>query len=175
MVQRRQAADQRLLGPLLDGLDHGAYLALTICLEAALAFRVSAVPSPTDEDLQEAAAALAATRETAARGVIYEHQPASLVAGRLAGVLRDALESPRRSSDRVRGDETIAALRRIERVVTAVRRESAATPTAFLDFLGRVLRPGGDDSAAAERLAAEALADLGGDDSRHQPSRLIVP
>jgi hypothetical protein len=133
------------------------------------------VPSPIDEDLQEAVAALAATRETAARGVIYEHQPASLVAGRLSGVLRDALDGRRQSDGAVRDSEVIAALRRIERVVKSVRRESATTPTAFLDFLSRVLRPGGDDRGAADRLAAEALASLGHDDSSPRPSRLIMP
>ena len=37
-----------------------------------------------DDDVAEAAAALAATFETASRGVIYEHRPASLPAERLA-------------------------------------------------------------------------------------------
>jgi class 3 adenylate cyclase len=37
-----------------------------------------------DDDVADAAGALAATFETAARGVIYEHAPESLVARRLA-------------------------------------------------------------------------------------------
>jgi hypothetical protein len=47
-------------------------------------------PSPDlqpliDDDVAEASAALAGTLETAARGVIYEHRPASLPAERLLG------------------------------------------------------------------------------------------
>ena len=39
-----------------------------------------------DNDIAEAAAALAATLETSVRGVIYEHRPASLPAERLTGL-----------------------------------------------------------------------------------------
>lgn len=173
-LQRQQAADQRLLRPLLDGLDQGAYLALTVCLEEALAFRASAVPAPSDDDLRQAAAALAATGETAVRGVIYDHQPDSLVARRLASALRDALNRLRESDAAPRDDETIAALRRIERVVQAARRESAPAPATFFDFLARVLRP--RDAAAASRMAEGALASLvGEDEGGTPPSRLILP
>jgi hypothetical protein len=44
-----------------------------------------------DGDVAEAAAALAATFETAARGVIYEHRPASLPAERLTTALKPLL------------------------------------------------------------------------------------
>lgn len=164
-----------MLRPLLDGLEQGTYLALTVCLEEALAFRASAVPSPVDDDLQQAAAALAATGETAVRGVIYEHQPASLVARRLASAVRDALDRLEESDAAPRDDETIAALRRIERVVQAVRRESALAPasTTFFDFLARVLRP--RDAAAASRMAEGALASLAENERGAHPSRLILP
>ena len=57
-----------------------------------------------DDDVAEAAAALAATFETASRGVIYEHRPASLPAERLAAGAQAAAggggpaAAPRRSS-----------------------------------------------------------------------------
>src|SRR5262245_30249055 len=44
-----------------------------------------------DEDVTEAATALAATFETASKGVIYEHRPTSLVAQRLVGELKPLL------------------------------------------------------------------------------------
>ena len=44
-----------------------------------------------DDDVAEAMAALAATFETSARGVIYEHRPASLPAERLVGGLKPLL------------------------------------------------------------------------------------
>src|SRR3981189_2749473 len=44
-----------------------------------------------DDDVAEAMAALAATFETSARGVIYEHRPGSLPAERLVGGLKQLL------------------------------------------------------------------------------------
>lgn len=161
-LQRQQADDQRRLYALLDGLDQGAYVVLTACLQQAVSYRASAVPSPLDDDLQAATAALAATLETATRGVIYEHQPDTLIAGRLVAVLRGAL-------DRLAADgaphveaEASMALRRIERVVRDTRRDQPERPSAFFDFLGRVLRQGPEDERAGVQLAEQALADLRG-------------
>ena len=47
--------------------------------------------SLVDEDVAEAAAALAATFETSARGVIYEHPAATAAGGRLAAALKPLL------------------------------------------------------------------------------------
>ena len=44
-----------------------------------------------DNDIAEAAAALAATLETSVRGVIYEHRPASLPAERLMNAIKPVL------------------------------------------------------------------------------------
>ena len=54
-----------------------------------------------DDDVAEAAAALASTFETASRGVIYEHRPASLPAERLATELRQVLDRGRQGRDLV--------------------------------------------------------------------------
>ncbi len=51
-----------------------------------------------DDDVAEAMAALAATFETSARGVIYEHRPASLPAERLVGGLKPLLIEAGRGS-----------------------------------------------------------------------------
>jgi hypothetical protein len=165
-LQRQQADDQRRLHALLDGLDEGAYVALTVCLQEAVAYRASAVPAPLDEDLQGAAAALAATIETAAKGVIYEHRPDTLVAGRLVVVWRDAID--RAAADGARQIETEAgtALRRIERSVRDMRRDHSDRRAAYFEFLGRVLRQGRDEERAGVQLAEQALADLSLPDDR---------
>lgn len=158
--QRQQADDQRRLFALLDELDEGAYVALTVCLQAALAHRASTVPAPLDEDLQGAAAALAATFETAAKGLIYEHRPETLVAERLTRVWRDALE--RVAAEGAQGVEAEAgtALRRIERAVRDMRRDCPDRPAAFFDFVGRVLRHGPDAEREGTTLAERALVGL---------------
>lgn len=161
-LQRQQADDQRHLYALLDGLEQGAYVALTVCLQEALAYRASAVPAPLDEDLESAAAALAATLETAARGVIYEHRPDTLVAGRLVAVLREALDRLSAGSGSSADDDVAVALRRIQRAVRVMRRDRAERPSAFFEFLGRVLRQDRADERAGVQLAEQALADLKG-------------
>ena len=59
-----------------------------------------------DDDVAEAMAALAATYETAARGVIYEHRPASLPAERLVGALKPVLAEGRRRRRHARSSAT---------------------------------------------------------------------
>jgi hypothetical protein len=93
-----------------------------------------------DEDVVEATAAIAATFETAARGVIYEHRPASLSADRLANELTRMLAEA--------GEQGGAAFRRdaavvLRRVETAAREatQGGGGRRAFLDLAGRVTAP----------------------------------
>ena len=74
-----------------------------------------------DTDVADAAGALAATYETSARGVIYEHQTQSLPAQRLLSDLQAALtELGRDGGGRLVEREAPYALRAIERGVRAV-------------------------------------------------------
>ena len=74
-----------------------------------------------DADVADAASALAATYETSARGVIYEHQAQSLPAQRLVADLQAALaEIGRDGRTRLVEREAPHALRAIERGVRAV-------------------------------------------------------
>ena len=65
--------------------------------------------------MAEAAAACAATIETAAKGVLYEHAPASLPAQKLAGEFRTLLAQVREHGATVYDREAAIALRAIER------------------------------------------------------------
>lgn len=103
-----------------------------------------------DDDVAEAASALAATLETSSRGVVYEHRPAAAPAARLAGALKPlVMEAPTSSrSER----EAAVVLRRIEQSVRETQAEHPGTSCAYLDRLRRVLieRRLADDQAAAE-------------------------
>lgn len=138
---------------LLAGLSDPEYVALTTALEGARAFASQAIPPPNDEDLRQAAVSLAATAETALRGVIYEHQPDSLVAARLAGAIREALDGSG-GSGRGHDAATASAMRRVERGIRLAREADSGDPAAFWAFLGRVLRPRVAD-AGMERASAE--------------------
>ena len=86
-------------------------------------------------------AALAATFETAARGVIYEHRPASLPAERLVAALKPVLAEAGQARRIGRSSATrpssCGASRKRSREVRAL---DPANRRAFLDLLGRVMR-----------------------------------
>jgi hypothetical protein len=92
-----------------------------------------------DEDVAEASAAIAATFETASRGVIYEHRPNSLSAERLASELRPLLTKVSdQSGEGVRRDAAVV-LRRVEAAAREVGRSAGGSRRAFIDLLGRVV------------------------------------
>jgi hypothetical protein len=116
--------------------------------------------SLTDLDLAEAAAALAATFETATRGVIYEHHAASGAGVRLAAALKTVLAEAGQHGGTPFQRDTAIVLRRLEE---AARRKDGASqnnPRALLDLLGRVVRKTVEGPAPEEDVS---------------PSRLIVP
>lgn len=133
-----------------------------------------------DEDIAEAAGTLAATLETATRGVIYEHragtQPAQHLAGELTRMLQEINREPetlqsvgepdaihqRISAPQVTEQEAgapgithdaIVALRRLEQSAREMRQKLDGTDTGYRDLLGRLLnaRPGDEPSAPAAR------------------------
>lgn len=112
-----------------------------------------------DEDVVDAAAALAATFETASRGVIYEHRPSTRSAERLAMEIRRVLLEAGHSGGAPFERDAAVVLRRVEQTA----RTAGEDARAYLKLLDRVLakRDGADDGAAPE---AESAA-----------SRLILP
>ena len=116
-----------------------------------------------DDDVAEAAAALAATFETASRGVIYEHRPASLPADRLLTTLKPVLLEAGKGSGSAFERDAGVVLRRMEEAAREARGNDPSDRRAFLDLLGRVIRKTG--------------ADAPGDEGSHAADepRLIVP
>ncbi len=112
-----------------------------------------------DDDVAEAATAIAATLETAGRGVIYEHRPASLPAERLTTALKPVLLEAGTGAGSAFERDAAFVLRRIADAVADVRAADQGNRRAFLDLLGRVMT----------RTAAEA------ESTPPEPTRLIVP
>lgn len=115
-----------------------------------------------DIDVADAAAATAATLETAARGVIYEHTPQTLPAQRLAVELRTMLKEMRDAGATVSDREAALVLRAIEKGA-----RGSAEPTAYLEVMGRLLQV---NRAARAAAAANQSTPSGG-----PPSSLIIP
>jgi hypothetical protein len=117
-----------------------------------------------DDDVSEGAAALASTFETASRGVIYEHRPASLPAERLLAALKPVLTETGRGLGSSFERDAAIVLRRIAEVAKEMRALEPDNRRAFLDLLGRVISkesPPASDQETAPHPPA--------------PSRLIVP
>jgi hypothetical protein len=116
----------------------------------------------TDDDVAEAAGALAATLETSARGIIYEHRPASRPAEKLGAELNAMLVEAGRKQGTSFERDAAAALRRIEDAVRETRDADPGNARAFLELAGRISRGGGDGSTSSEAGTTET-------------PRLIVP
>jgi len=93
-----------------------------------------------DHDVAEAGAAMAATLETSARGVIYEHRPASLPAERLMNALKPVLAQAGGRGGTPFERDAAVVMRRVEEAAREVRSRDESNRRAFLDLLGRVLR-----------------------------------
>jgi hypothetical protein len=93
-----------------------------------------------DDDVADAAAAMAATFETASRGVIYEHAPQSLPAQRLVTDLNALLASMREKGARIFDSEAAVALRAIERGARETRTRTDGGDVAYLQLTARLLQ-----------------------------------
>jgi hypothetical protein len=117
-----------------------------------------------DNDVAEAAASLAATADTASRGLIYDHRPASLSADRLVAALKPLLAEAGKNGGSAFERDSAVVLRRIEEATRDVRRLDPSNRRAFVDLLGRLTRQW------EERPVVGGTASPDPD-----PPRLIVP
>ena len=113
-----------------------------------------------DEDIAEAAGTLAATLETASRGVIYEHRAGTQSARHLAEELKRLINDIGRSGEGITNDDAAVALRRIEQGAREIAQPVSGTQTAYRDLLGRILNV---------TAAVQSTAPIG------RPSTLIRP
>jgi hypothetical protein len=171
-VVRQRDRDARFIMPLVHELSELAYGLLLALQGAVKRYRRATVPPLIDADVAEAAGTLAATLETASRGIIYEHQAASLPAQRLVAVLRQLVDEATRGGGRPGQVEREAAvaLRRIERAAGGAAKALGAGPAGYLDLLERL--PSAASSAGADepRARQRALPEAG-----RAASPLILP
>jgi hypothetical protein len=114
-----------------------------------------------DEDVADAMRSLAATYETAVRGVIYEHPATSLPAQRLVSALKPLLVEAGKNGGTAFERDAAVVLRRVEQAVGEVRTAEGDPRRAFIGRLERIF------SKAAQADAADPA-------SSEEP-RLIVP
>ena len=146
IVQRRQERDLGFLLPLISDLTEPQASLVLLFRSALLNHAAQAIPTVLDVDVAEAAAAVAATLETARKGVIYQHEPTSIPAQRLATVFREAVAALNaEAGSRIARLETdvARALRAIERGARAAQEALAGDePPIFIGVLKRLAAPG---------------------------------
>jgi hypothetical protein len=168
VIQRRQDRDLQFMVPLLANLTEDQHR-LVIYFLAVIGRRADAsVPSLIDRDVADAAAAVAATLETAGKGIIYQHQASSIPAQHLAEEINRSLEeiAARAGSRRSRLERDAAvALRQVAAgATTAAEGLPGDEPPVFLRLVTRILSAAG--ASQREDPAGEAPG---------AGSRLIIP
>jgi hypothetical protein len=149
VVKRQQERDVAALLPSVHHLTERQHQLFFLFNTAVMRHQPEGFARLTDDDVAEAAAAVAATLETAARGVIYEHTAPSPVAQRLGRELQAMLEEMRKHGATVYDREAAIALRAIEQGAREARKSDpglperlggvSSGPTAYLTLIGRLL------------------------------------
>jgi hypothetical protein len=153
VVQRRQERDLRFFLPFVSELTEAQFKLFLFLQSALLKHAGTADPAPNDHDVAEAAGAVAATLETAQKGVIYEHQPPGIPARHVAAELRRAFAEVVHGqgvSGRLERDAAVV-LRRLEQgAKTAAEGLAGDEPPVFLNLLSRLMlaRAAGREEAA---------------------------
>ena len=125
----------------------------------------------TDNDVQQATAALAQTYETASRGILYEHSAPNVTGQRLAKEISDFIEAKRSDGTRLSDTDLAVAMRRLETAAqtakTSLGRDDdpdSVSDTSYLSLLRRVLKDPDADSVTTKVEPIQA-----------KESTLIVP
>jgi hypothetical protein len=158
VVRRQQELDVAALLPSMGGLTERQHQLFFLFQSVVARFRPDGLARLTDDDVAEAAAACAATIETAAKGVLYDHAPASLPAQKLAGEFRTLLEQVREHGATVYDREAAIALRAIERGARELTRPG--DDTAYLALMERLLQVN-HAAATSEARPADSHAEAG--------------
>ncbi len=155
VVRRQQQHDLAFLTALLKGLTTGQREIAWAVVGFVARFNADPLLRLADEDVADMASSLSATLDTAARGVIYEHRPRSLMAQRLATDVRVFLDQGREQAGSAFDRDSATALARIaESFRSGVKLLGDNGPTACLATLTRVMRSAeaGASAQAEEKL-----------------------
>ncbi len=129
VVQRRHDRDIRPSSCRSSDLTEPSSRLALLCQAVLLRHAAGKIPPVLDVDVADAAGAVAATLETATKGIVYEHQPTSVPAHRLAAEWRAALAAlaPKPSQVARLEKDAAIALRRLEQGATTPPRPFPGT------------------------------------------------
>ena len=154
-VRRQQDQDLAVLAPALGGFSEARQQLFLFALTLVDRFRGEGLDAASDADAASAAAALAGTYETAARGLIYEQRPDSIPAQRMADGIKGMFDQLGHGRPTGFAADAAAVLRQVEDRVRAVQRANPADARAFLDLSGRMARRLGGPGVEGSQAEAE--------------------
>jgi hypothetical protein len=143
-VKRQQESDLTVLMAALGRVSEPQlelfFLIQTAILKFHAGARTQGTATLTDADVAQAAGAVAATCETAARGVVYEHQAQSMTAEGLRRELTTVLGEVGRGGGSRFEREAAEVLRGIARGAAHETLPPGAGPVDYLSLVARVLQ-----------------------------------
>jgi hypothetical protein len=155
-VKRQQERDVAVLMPSIRHLTERQHQLFLLFHSAIARHTPQGFTRLVDEDIEQAAAALAATLETAARGVIYEHSASSLPAQRLVTDLTALLGEIREKGGAVSDAEAAIALRAIEQGARDAKKTGDGTETSYVSLMARLLQVRRAQAAGSKEAAKPA-------------------
>ena len=166
VVQRQQERDAGFILPLLAGLSQHQYQLLFLVQGTLKKLAESLEIAVDDQVIRESAQALAATYETASKGIIYDHRPPSLAAERVMNEVKTFLKTPDDSKPLASERDLMEVFRRVERAAAEAGAALDGGPRAYLDLLGRLMRPTAGETSGSKNSDE--------DKSSSEP-RVIIP
>ena len=139
-AKRQQEADVAVLLPSIRELTERQYQLFFLFQNVIGQAQPEGLSRVTDLDVAEAAASLAGTLETAARGIIYEQPPHSPTARRLADAFKTLMEQVREQGATLFDREAAITLRAIEQGARTVAGTVGGGDTAYLALMARILQ-----------------------------------
>ena len=103
-----------MLLPLLQGLSERQARLFLMLANVTSKHQPETLRKLVDDDIAQAAGALASTLETAIKGIVYEHQPASPAASRLMMELKSVVDEVVKNAGSALERDAAIALRHIE-------------------------------------------------------------
>jgi hypothetical protein len=137
-VRRRQTADLEALAPGLMGLSEPRQQLYLFTLTLVDRFRGDGLDAAVDADVAAGFDALAATYDTAARGLIYEQQASSAPAQRLAAGVRGVFDELGRGRPTGFAADAAEVLRRLADRARDLGGPAHGSGRDFLDLASRV-------------------------------------
>jgi hypothetical protein len=138
-VKRQQERDVAVLYPSIQRLTERQHQLFFLFHTAIARHTPEGFSRLVDDDVAQAAGAVASTLETASRGVIYEHTPSSMPAQRLATDLTALLAQIREQGGKVSDAEAAIALRAIEQGAKDAKSDDGSE-TAYVALIARLLQ-----------------------------------